>query len=71
MNYYIDPWDTLNNFCFHVYAQKSLSHNLTLSLTHLLTLDMLKNFCFHVYTQKSLFIGENGNVFFDIIFIIL
>ena len=28
--------------------------------------DMLNNFCFHVYTQKSLFIGENGNVFFDI-----
>ena len=20
----IDPWDMLNNFCFHVYAQKSL-----------------------------------------------
>ena len=19
-----DPWDMLNNFCFHVYAQKSL-----------------------------------------------
>ena len=34
----------------------SLSHShLTLSLTHLLTLDMLKNFCFHVYTQKSLY----------------
>jgi len=21
---YIDPWDMLNNFCFHVYAQKLL-----------------------------------------------
>ena len=21
---YVDPWDMLNNFCFHVYAQKSL-----------------------------------------------
>ena len=21
---YVDPWDTLNNFCFHVLAQKSL-----------------------------------------------
>ena len=20
---YVDPWDMLNNFCFHVYAQKS------------------------------------------------
>ena len=23
-NAYVDPWDMLNNFCFHVYAQKSL-----------------------------------------------
>ena len=23
-NVYVDPWDMLNNFCFHVYAQKSL-----------------------------------------------
>ena len=23
-NLQIDPWDMLNNFCFHVYAQKSL-----------------------------------------------
>ena len=22
-----DPWDMPNNFCFHVYAQKSLSHS--------------------------------------------
>ena len=21
---YVDPWDMLNNFCFHVYAQKLL-----------------------------------------------
>ena len=26
--------DMLNNFCFHVYAQKSLSHFHTLSLSH-------------------------------------
>ena len=47
----------LNNFCFHVYAQKSLSHSLTLSMSHTLTLSlshsltlhMLNNFCFHVY----------------------
>ena len=62
----------LNNFCFHVYAQKSLSHSLiltlshshTLSISHSLTLDMLNNFCFHVYAQKSLFIGQNVNAFF-------
>ena len=29
-------------------------HSLTLSLSHLITLDMLNNFCFHVYAQKSL-----------------
>ena len=23
-NAYVDPWDMLNSFCFHVYAQKSL-----------------------------------------------
>ena len=22
LNAYVDPWDMLNNFCFHVYAQK-------------------------------------------------
>ena len=27
-NWQIDPWDFLNNFCFHVYAQKSLFINL-------------------------------------------
>ena len=31
-NAYVDPWDMLNNFCFHAYAQKSLfiGENLTL-----------------------------------------
>ena len=23
-NAYVDPWDMPSNFCFHVYAQKSL-----------------------------------------------
>ena len=27
--------------------------------------DILNNSCFDVYAQKSLFIGENGNAFFD------
>ena len=57
----------LNNFCFHVYAKKtalSLSHYLTLSISHSVSLDMLNNFCFHVYAQKSLFIGEHDNEYF-------
>ena len=29
-----DPRDMLNNFCFHVYAQKSLSHSHSFSLSH-------------------------------------
>ena len=44
----------LNNFCFHVYAQKSLSHSYTLSFSLLS----------YVYAQKSLFIAENCNGFF-------
>ena len=39
--------DMLNNFCFHVYAQKSLSHSLTLSLSHSLIFSFTRNiFCF-------------------------
>ena len=49
-------FDMLNNFCFHLYAQKSLSHSHshtlsnshTLSISHSLTLDMLNKFCFHL-----------------------
>ena len=62
----VDPRDMLNNFCFHVYAQKSLSHSFTfttfatfttsqlslLSHFHSLNLDILNNFCFHVDAQK-------------------
>ena len=61
----LDTLGMLNNFCFHVYAQKSLSqshtlsfsisHSHTLSLSHPLSLDMLNNFCFHVYAQKSVY----------------
>ena len=69
----IDPWDMLNNFCFHVYAQKcqvvrlSSCHVVTLSRCQVVKFDpwdMLNNFCFHVYAQKSLFIAENCNAFF-------
>ena len=63
----LDTLGMLNNFCFHVYAQKwlsqshtlsfsfSISHSHTLSLSHPLSLDMLNNFCFHVYAQKSVY----------------
>ncbi len=55
-------FDMLNNFCFHVFAQKSLSHTLSqLSLSHSLSLGMLNNFCFQAYPQKSLFIAKNCN----------
>ena len=37
---YVDPWDMLNNFCFHIYAQKSLFHFHTLSLSHSRTLTL-------------------------------
>ena len=62
--------DMRNNFCFHLYAQKSLSRSHTLSYSHTLlishsiTLDMLNKFCFHLYAQKSLLIAENCNEFF-------
>ena len=55
----------LNNFCFHVQAQKLLSHFHSLTHSLSLSLDMLNNFCLHVYVQKSLFIAENCNAFFD------
>ncbi len=32
--------DMLNNFCFHVYAEKSLSHSVIISLSHYLTLSL-------------------------------
>ena len=43
----------------------SLSHFVTLALSHSLSLNMLNNFCFHVYAQKSLFKVENVNAFFS------
>ena len=51
--------DMLNNFCFHLYAQNSLSHSLSLNLSlshshsfsHSVTLSFTH---FHVYAQKSL-----------------
>ena len=65
---YVDPWNMLNNFCFHVYAQKwvfvIMSH-VTCHMYHVTWLmsnayvdpwDMLNNFCFHVYAQNRVFV---------------
>ena len=55
---------------YHVYAQKSLSHTLSLSIlwllsklwiSHTLSLSILNNFYFHMYAKKSRFIAENCN----------
>ena len=60
-NAYVDPWDMLNNFCFHVYAQKCvfviMSHVAChMSNAYVEPWDMLNNFCFHVYAQKWVFV---------------
>ena len=60
--------DMLNNFCFHVSAQKwvfvIMSH-VTCRMSHVTWImssayvdpwDMLDNFCFHVYAQKWVFV---------------
>ena len=45
----IDPWDMLNNFCFHVYAQKCQVVRLpSCQVLKFDPWDMLNNFCFHV-----------------------
>ena len=43
--------------------QTKAGNQITLSLSHSLTLDILNNFCLHVYAQKSLFIAKNCNGF--------
>ena len=56
----VDPWDMLNNFCFHVYAQKwhmtrceiLWSKMSSCQVVKFDPWDMLNNFCFHVYAQK-------------------
>ena len=56
-----DPWDMLNHFCFHVYAQKQKCQ--VHEVVKFDPWDMLNHFCFHVDAQKSLFIGKNDNAF--------
>ena len=64
--------DMLNNFCFHVYAQKSLSHTLTLSHSHSFSLSHSFNLSFthSRHAEQVLFsslcskfavVGENCN----------
>ena len=43
------PWDMLNNFCFHVYAQKKNLQTWKLENIKNYPWDMLSNFGFHVY----------------------
>ena len=53
---YVDHWDMLNNFCFHVYAQKSLFMivcHAVMSCCHMSSVYvdhwyMLNSFCLHV-----------------------
>ena len=53
---YVDPWDMLNNFCFHVYAQKWYTYmkcklsSVSNDVDHW---DMLNNFCFYVYALTA------------------
>ena len=49
-NAYVDPWDILNNFSFHVYVQMSLfiGENGNDIFAYVDPWDMLNNFCFHV-----------------------
>ena len=65
---YVDPWDIMNNFCFHVYAQKwhiceMSSVNCQMSNAYVDPWDMLNNFCL-LYAQMSLFMGENDKAYF-------
>ena len=74
-NAYVDPWDMLNNFCFHVYTQKRvfvIMSYVACHMSHVTCLmtnayvdpwDMLNSFCFHVFAQMLLFMGENDNDF--------
>ena len=48
--------DMLNNFCFHVYAQKSLSHFHTLSLSHSCTLSLFQSLIHSLSTYWTTFV---------------
>ena len=61
---YVDPWDMLNNFCFHVYAQKWHMSSVKCQNAYVDPRDMLNIFCFHVYAQMLLFMDEKCNAFF-------
>ena len=74
-NAYVDPWDMLNNFCSHVYAQKwafvIMSHvtcrmsqlpHVTCQMLICWSLGHAEIIFFHVYTNIVLFMGENKPV---------
>ena len=62
----VHSWDMLNNFCFHVYTQKcQVVRLLGCQVVKFDHWDMVNNFLFVFMPEKSLFIGENGDAFFD------
>ena len=76
-NAYVDRWDMLNNFCFHVYAQNLLSHFLTPTLSHSHSFSLSHSFnlsfnhsrhaeqvLFSSLCSKVAVIAENCNGFF-------
>ena len=74
--------DMLNNFCFHLYPQNSLSHSLTLSLSLLLTLTLFQSLIQSLSTCWTIFVFMSrlksrcllpkiAMLFFDIITIII
>ena len=62
-NAYVDPWDMLNNFCFHVYAQKwvlvFMSH-VTCHMSHVKykMLMLILGTCWTTFVLKSLLKSE-------------
>ena len=58
--------DMLNNFCFHVYAQKSLSHSHTLSFSHSLTLSMSHSHTLTLSLSHSLTLHMLNNFCFHV-----
>ena len=53
-NAFVDPWDMLNNFCFHVSLKVIVCHAVTchMSTAYVDPWAMLNNFCLHVnYSQ--------------------
>ena len=57
LNTYVDPWDKLNNSCFHVEAEIDCCHAAACHMPHAYVdpWDMLNNFCFYVHAKNYCF----------------